>query len=130
MPNPVVRWQILSPDAEKTAAFYEKLFSWEASTANGLGYRELRSEHVPRSISGGVWPAPQTERPFVQLFIEVADIDESMRKAQKLGAAVLVPKSVLPDGDVMAVLQDPLGLAFGLCQLQVAGKKTSVLPVI
>ena len=86
------------------------------SNANALGYRELKTGENGHSIDGGVWPAPQTDRPFVQLFVEVPSIDDSIQKAQKLGASVLVPKSALPDGDTMAVLQDPAGLSFGICQ--------------
>ena len=115
MSNPVIRWQILSPDPDKTAGFYTKLFSWNASNANGLGYRELKTTS-PKSIDGGVWPAPQADRPFIQLFVEVADVEETIRKAEKPGAKVLIPKSALPDGDTMAVLQDPTGLSFGVCQ--------------
>lgn len=115
MSNPVIRWQILSPDPEKTAGFYAKLFSWKASNANGLGYRELKTTSE-KSIDGGVWPAPQTERSFVQLFIEVRDVENSIRDAEKLGATILIPKATLPDGDTMAVLQDPTGLSFGICQ--------------
>jgi predicted enzyme related to lactoylglutathione lyase len=117
MPNPVVRWQILSPQPEKVAEFYRKLFSWEATKANALGYRELRSG-TAASIDGGVWPAPPESPSFVQLFIEVPDVDASIAKAEKLGAKILVPKSVLPDGDTMAVLQDPTGMSFGICRLQ------------
>jgi predicted enzyme related to lactoylglutathione lyase len=53
----------------------------------------------------------------VQLFIEVENVDASMAAAEKLGGAVVVPKAVLPDGDVMAVMRDPTGLTFGLCTL-------------
>lgn len=116
MPNPVVRWQILSPDPEKSSRFYEKLFSWKSSQANALGYREL-SPGDPKSIDGGVWPAPEAPHSFVQLFVEVTDVDASIRKAEQLGATVLVPKSVLPEGDVMAVLKDPMGLSFAICRL-------------
>ena len=35
--------------------------------------------------------------------------------ARSLGGKVLVPKSVLPDGDTMAVLHDPTGISFGVC---------------
>lgn len=115
MSNPVIRWQILSPDPEKTVGFYAKLFSWDVSNANGLGYRELKTA-PEKSIDGGVWPAPQTERPFVQLFIEVSDVEKSIRDAEKLGAMILIPKATLPDGDTMAVLQDPTGLSFGICK--------------
>lgn len=117
MPNPVVRWQIISSEPAKTAAFYEKLFTWKVSKANELGYREF-SSGVAGSTDGGVWPAPPAERGFVQLFIEVDDIDACLAKATELGAQILVPKSALPDGDVMAVLQDPTGLPFGVCRLR------------
>jgi predicted enzyme related to lactoylglutathione lyase len=43
MPNPVVRWQIVTPEPERAATFYHKLFGWELSTANAMGYRELHS---------------------------------------------------------------------------------------
>jgi predicted enzyme related to lactoylglutathione lyase len=115
MPKPVVRWQIISPEPEKVANFYQKLFAWELSNANAMGYCELGSGDSV--LEGGVWPAPQVEQSFVQLFIEVPDIDTCIKKAEKLGAQVLVPKSVLPDGDVMAVLKDPTGLSFGICHL-------------
>jgi len=117
MPNPVVRWQMLSLQPEKVAEFYQKLFSWKTSRANALGYREMLGG-VPSSIDGGVWPAPPESTTFVQLFVEVEDVDSSIAKAEKLGAKVLVPKSVLPDGDTMAVLQDPTGMSFGICRLR------------
>ena len=116
MPNPVIRWQVLSPEAERVTEFYQKLFSWKATKANALGYRELRTG-VSFSIDGGVWPAPPESNTFVQLFIEVEDVDASIVKAEALGAKILVPKSVLPDGDTMAILQDPTGMSFGICRL-------------
>ena len=67
---------------------------------------------------GGVWPAPPGQTSLVQLFMEVADVDDCIAKALTLGAKVIVPKSVLPDGDTMAVLLDPTGLSFGVCRLR------------
>jgi uncharacterized protein len=114
MPNPVVRWQVIAPDADSTATFYQKLFGWTVSQDNSLGYREIRTG--AGGIDGGVWPGPpQLERPFVQLFVEVDDLDAAIADAVKLGATVIVPKSVLPDGDAMAVLHDPAGLSFAVC---------------
>jgi predicted enzyme related to lactoylglutathione lyase len=115
MPNPVIRWQIVSPEPKKAAAFYQKLFAWKLSTANALGYRELASG-TGRGADGGVWPAPPDKPGFVQLIFEVTDIDHSLLDASKLGARVIVPKSALPDGDTMAVLLDPTGLPFVMCQ--------------
>ena len=100
MGNPVVRWQIISPAADATASFYTKLFGWTASQDNALGYRELKTGG--EGIDGGVWPGPPQERPFVQLFVAVPDIDACMANAERLGAKVIVPKSVRvtpPHGD-------------------------------
>ena len=114
MPNPVVSWQIIATDADAVAGFYRDLFGWQLSTDNALRYRELRSGGG-RGIDGGVWPAPPEAHTFVQLLVEVEDIDATIAKASAQGARVVVPKSVLPDGDAMAVLVDPTGLAFGIC---------------
>jgi predicted enzyme related to lactoylglutathione lyase len=59
-------------------------------------------------LGGGVCPA------FSRDFVEVDDIDEYIGRATKLGAAVIVPTSELPDGDALAVVLDPAGLSFGL----------------
>lgn len=120
MPNPVVRWQIISSEPDKAAGFYQKLFEWKLSKVNALGYRELSAG---AGIDGGVWPAPQAKSGFVQLFIEVADVEQCIAKATRLGAKVLVPKSVLPDGDTMAVLLDPLGVSFAVCTRLTAAAK-------
>ena len=120
MPNPVVRWQILSAEPDHSAAFYQKLFAWKVSQANALGYRELLSGSGA-GIDGGVWPAPPGVRSFVQLFVEVPDLDACIVQATGLGAQVIIPKSVLPEGDAMAVLLDPTGLSFAVCQVKAAG---------
>lgn len=119
MPNPVVRWQIVTPDCAKAAAFYRDVFEWEISAANSLGYRELRTGTAsPTPVDGGVWPSPADKSGFVQLFIEVEDVDKCIDKALRHGARVIVAKSVLPDGDIIALLLDPTGISFGICRLK------------
>jgi predicted enzyme related to lactoylglutathione lyase len=119
MPDPVVRWQIVSPDAERTSTFYRDLFGWDFTQANAMGYRELRTGSMPTEpVDGGVWPSPPGQGPMCQLFIAVEDVQACVTKAEALGAKVIVPYSVLPDGDAMAVLMDPTGLPFGVCKLK------------
>lgn len=119
MSRPVVRWQIISTDPEATARFHQKLFGWERTAANALGYRELRTGAVPTApVDGGVWPAPPGASSFVQLFVEVEDVAACAARAVELGGKVVVPPSVLPDGDEMAVVQDPQGLPVGICTLK------------
>ncbi len=116
MTNPVVRWQIVTPDAGQTATFYERLFGWEVSRDNALGYREVGTG--VGGLPGGIWPAPPAERPFVQLFVAVPDVEACVRDAELLGGRTIVPATALPDGDVMAIVQDPSGLTVGVCTLR------------
>lgn len=48
--------------------------------------------------------------------MKVQDVAASVKQAQELGAKVLIPPTVLPGGDEMAVLHDPQGMPFALLQ--------------
>jgi uncharacterized protein len=113
--NQVVQWQIVAQDPDAVAQFYSKAFGWNMRADNALGYRVVESGGE-RGIDGGIWPAPPGAHTLLQLFIEVEDVDASIARATSLGATVIVPKSVLPDGDALAILRDPVGLTFGLMQ--------------
>jgi hypothetical protein len=112
----VTRWQLISPEPEAAASFYQRLFGWTVTQGNHLGYREVKSGGT-RGIDGGIWPAPAGQPGFVQLFVEVPDLDLCLESAVRLGAKVLVPRTVLPDGDAMAILLDPTGVSLGVCTL-------------
>jgi predicted enzyme related to lactoylglutathione lyase len=99
MGRPVVQWQILSKDPRRTADFYSTLFDWEVKTDNPLSYRRVDTRSG-KGIPGGIWPAPPDGHNMVQLFIEVADVSESVEKAR--------------EGDEMAIVLDPMGIPFGL----------------
>lgn len=114
MNAPVTHWQILSTDPARTARFYGDVFGWHISADNALGYREVAA--APGGIRGGIWPLPAGAPGGVQLFMTVPDVAASAAAAVDHGATLVVPVTSLPDGDVMAVLLDPLGLAFGLVQ--------------
>ena len=106
----VKEWQIVSTDPDATARFYEAVFGWSVDRANPLGYRRITTGGTP----GGIWPAPPTAHTFAQLLVSVADVDGAIDRAVERGATVLVPRSVLPEGEIMAVLKDPLGMPFVL----------------
>jgi uncharacterized protein len=108
----VQKWQLISTDPDASATFYANAFGWKIDRANAMGYRVVDSG--PSGAAGGIWPAPAGAQSFVQLFIAVDDVDKAITDAVALGASIVVPKTVLPDGDTMAVLHDPQRVAFGL----------------
>lgn len=115
MGQPVTHFQILSRDPDQAAAFYSKLFGWTVDTANALGYRRLAT-HPNKGIDGGIWPLPPEGHPFVQLFVDVPDLEASVTMAVELGARVVVPPTSLPEREKMAVIVDPQGLSFALIE--------------
>ena len=115
MPNPVMRWQIVSPHADRLVDFYSGVFGWEVDRNNALRAAMIDTG-TEKGIPGAVWPAPPEAPTFMQLFIEVEDCAASIARATELGASVLVAPQTLPDGDVMAILKDPSGMSFGVFQ--------------
>ncbi|HEY7099360.1 MAG TPA: VOC family protein [Terriglobales bacterium] len=113
MGNPVTQWQIISRDPNKHSAFYASVFGWTISSDNPLGYR-MADTGSGKGIPGGFWPAPPEATAFVQLFAEITNMDETIRKVTENGGSVLMPPQTLPAGEQMAILRDPFGLTFGV----------------
>jgi predicted enzyme related to lactoylglutathione lyase len=113
MGNAVTQFQILSTAPDQTAQFYSNLFGWKVAANNPLGYRQIDTGS-PAGIQGGIWPSPPQSTTFVQLFVSVDDVRATVQKAQVLGAKVVIPPTVLPEGDEMAVLHDAQGMSFAV----------------
>ena len=118
--NPVVRWQMISPNTQPLIDFYGRLFGWKAQTDNALHYSQVDTGSE-RGIHGGLWPAPADAPSFVQLFVEVEDCAAYLVQAVELGATVLMGPQTLPDGDTIALLKDPCGMSFGIMTPQQGG---------
>ena len=113
MGNPVMQFQIISKSPEETAQFYSSLFGWKVDADNPMGYRRIDTGSAS-GIQGGIWPAPPQAPNFVQLFTAVEDVAAAVERAVSFGAKVLIPPTMLPEGDEMAVLHDPQGMSFAI----------------
>ena len=111
--NPVTQFQIISKSPDETAKFYSELFGWAINANNPMGYRQITTGSM-QGIQGGIWPAPPQAENFVQLFIAVDDVKAYAKKAEGMGAKLLIPPTTLPEGDEMAVLHDPQGMSFAV----------------
>ncbi|MBZ5620084.1 MAG: VOC family protein [Acidobacteriia bacterium] len=113
MGNPVVQFQILSKVPEETTQFYSALFGWTVDANNPMGYRRIHTGSR-EGIQGGIWPSHPQAPNFVQLFMAVEDVGASVKKAEGLGAKVIIPPTMLPEGDEMSVMLDPQGMSFAV----------------
>ncbi len=109
----VVHFEINCKDAAKTQDFYRELFDWKIDASNPMQYGLVEPD--PPGIGGGIAQAqPGSPMPGVMIYVEVPDLDESLRKAESLGGKTLVPPTVVPDMVTFAVFADPEGHVMGI----------------
>jgi predicted enzyme related to lactoylglutathione lyase len=82
-------------------------------SGNPLGYRTVDTG-TREGIAGGIWPSPPEGHNFVQLFIQVDSVPAFLEKAERMGTRAIIPPQALPGGEVLAIVQDPQGISFGL----------------
>ena len=114
-------WNELAPrDINTAKAFYTKVFPWTAKTNDMGGGAEYTEWQIDgRSIGGGMnmssmYP-PSVPAHWLVYFV-VANTDDTLKRAQELGAKVMAPATDIPTGR-LAVLADPQGATFAVIQL-------------
>ena len=110
-------WNELSTrDPEAAKRFYSAVFGWDPHT-HGEGSEAYTEWHLSGKSIGGMMqtPAqvPAAVPPYWLSYFTVSDTEATVKKAQDLGAQVLVPPTTIPQG-VFAVLTDPAGAAFAV----------------
>jgi hypothetical protein len=112
-------WAELSTqDVAKSLAFYKRIggFTSEAMPSNGgmQEYQVLQSDGKPR---GGVMKPSMAEAPQQWVpYVHVTSCDQSLDKAKKLGAKVIVPAMDAPNVGRFAIFADPQGGVLGILQ--------------
>ncbi|MGH3968392.1 MAG: VOC family protein [Mycobacterium sp.] len=106
MANVVNYFEVGTPDAGATSAFYGGLFGWQIGESGG--YRMVDA------ALGGVWDTAETGcGSWAIFYVQVDDVQASINKASELGAKVVVPFT--DNGPLeFAHLQDPQGNRFGV----------------
>ena len=116
--------ELATTDQTAGVAFYRALFGWDL-TDIPMGPAGVYSMFKMRGQEVGAASTMQPDErkigvpPHWNLYVTVANVDESAKRAESLGAKVLAPPFDVMDAGRMAVLQDPTGAVFHLWQ---AGK--------
>jgi uncharacterized protein len=103
-------------DVPAAKSFYREVFGWEPNDADmgDFTYTELRLKDKP---VGGMMPMgddmPAEMPPFWVVYFAVDDCDATVKKANSLGAATVVPPTDIPPGR-FAVLSDTSGSTFAI----------------
>jgi predicted enzyme related to lactoylglutathione lyase len=114
-------WNELSTrDMAAAKTFYTKVFPWTAKSnpmPDGSEYVEWQIDG--KSIGGGMQMGAQMPAqvpPHWLVYFAVANTDNTLKRAQELGAKVMMPAMDIPQGR-FGVLTDPQGAAFAVIQI-------------
>ena len=125
MGQPVVHFEILGRDADKTQSYYSELFGWkieplpfENPTRYGLVDRDGNTNDDGIGIGGGVGEAPEGYGGHVTFYVEVPSVEGALAKAESLGGKRMMGPDQVPDGPVIGLFTDPDGNTVGVVQAE------------
>ncbi|HLF77310.1 MAG TPA: VOC family protein [Dehalococcoidia bacterium] len=127
----VVHFELVADDPEKLSGFYKDLFGWqidkmpmeggEAYYGISTGPSGEQGPTEPGYIGGGLAKRMSPEQQPMN-YVNVEDTDAYIKKAQGLGAQVLMGKMPVTGMGWIAQLRDPEGNLFGLWQTDMGAK--------
>ena len=115
-PRPVVAFQIQAKDLEKQKSFYSEMFDWDLEQTEGLPFLSIPAgKGPPENGIGGI--LSQADNSAIVIYIQVANLADSLAKAEQLGGKVTLPSTDVPNGPTIAQIEDPEGNLVGLIQM-------------
>jgi predicted enzyme related to lactoylglutathione lyase len=119
-PNSLSWNELSTRDMPAAKAFYTKVFPWTAkSNAMPDGSEYVEWQIDGKSIGGGMPMNPQIPAQVPAnwlVYFAVANTDNTVKRAQELGAKLMMPAMDIPQGR-FAVITDPQGATFAVIQL-------------
>lgn len=115
-------WVDLSTtDTEAAKKFYGQLFGWELVDAPAGPDMVYTLAQLDGKEVAGLYQQPPEQQeqgvpPHWMSFVAVASAEEAVKKAQSLGATVIMEAMQVMEHGHMGVLQDPTGAVFGVWQ--------------
>jgi uncharacterized protein len=124
MDHTIVHFEIPADNPERAAKFYRELFGWDVKKyddpAGKMEYWMVQTvptdgQGMPTrpGVNGGLMRRMAPNQPMVN-YISVPKVEEFVRKAEKLGAKILMPKTPVPNMGWFAQMADTEGNIFAV----------------
>jgi predicted enzyme related to lactoylglutathione lyase len=111
--NGIAHIEIPCTDLEKVSKFYEAVFGWKTMMVPNMDYALFEA---PAGINGGYSKQLKiTPEPGAMLYMEVEDINATLRKIGDSGGRTITEKTQIgPEYGYMAIFSDVEGNTMGL----------------
>lgn len=108
-------YELTTPDAKSTTAFYSPLLGWETRNSGipGMNYT-IASRNG--AMVAGLYQPDEAMPNFWMVYFAVTDCDAAAAKVKAMGGSVHVEPADIPETGRFAILADPQGAAFGILQ--------------
>ena len=117
MDHPVVWFEVMGDDGAALRDFYAELFHWKIDADNAMEYGMVEAV-ARRGIAGGIGQLGDLPQPRIAFYVATPDIEKSLHRVCELGGGVLMPRTEIPGGTVIAMFADPEGNSVGLVEEQ------------
>ncbi len=109
---PIVHIEISAKDPATADKFYSEVFGWKIEVDQQFNYHQFEAQGGPSGAFvdvGELYKAGD-----VVPYLGVADIDAMLKKVEKAGGKVLLPKTEIPGVGWWGLFADPTGNRIGL----------------
>ena len=116
-PGDFIWYELMTPDAEGSKAFYDAVVGWDISGEGPPEYGGYRMINSNGSFAGGVLPlTPEMQqhgaRPTWLGYLNVGDVDQKVADIEGAGGKALMPPTDIPNVGRIAMVADPQGAPF------------------
>ena len=123
--NRVVHFEINAEDVDRASKFYRTVFDWKIEPWGPpeYGYMHVETGNASEpGIDGGIWKGEGSRPPSgsrlnaFNCSIQVANIDDTLKKVKDAGGTIPKEKAQIPGVGWLAMCVDTEGNVFGLMQ--------------
>ena len=121
----VVHFEIPFDDAARAQKFYSKVFGWNITSVPEMNYHmvhtvEIDENRMPKqagAINGGMYKRDENSAKSPVIVIDVASVDDYIKKIKKAGGKVVSGKRQVGDMGFYAQISDTEGNVIGIWEV-------------
>ncbi len=114
----IVHWELMGPDGDAMKRFYEGLFGWKTEPVPGFEAYHMVAEESS-GLAGAIGKGGEQMPQYQAMYVQVANVDEHLAKAEGLGGKTVMPRTVVPGIVTFGMLTDPAGNMVGVVEEEV-----------